>query len=132
MSDQLKLSGTLIMIVEDDPLIGLDLSMILEDEGASVLGPYQSAPSALLALGALDAEQLPTAALLDVDLGGHTSEAVARYLQVAGVPIAFHTAQAPDDDQVFDGIEGAVVRKPSNEQQIIAAVVAIARCKQSV
>ena len=118
------------MIVEDDPLIGLDLSMILEDEGASVLGPYQSAQSALLALSALDTDQLPSAALLDVDLGGHTSETIARYLHEAGVPIAFHTAQARDDEQVFDGIEGAVVRKPSNEQQIVAAVESIYRRKQ--
>ncbi len=126
VSEQLSLSGFLIMIVEDDPLIGLDLAMTLEDEGAVILGPYQSAASALAALDASDSDRLPRAALLDVDLGGHTSEAVARYLQKVGVPFVFHTAQAPEDDKIFAGIEAPVIRKPSNEEQIVAAVVSIA------
>jgi CheY-like chemotaxis protein len=126
VSEDFRLSGILIMIVEDDPLIGLDLAMTLEDEGAVILGPYHSAPSALAALNASDSERLPGAALLDVDLGGHTSEAVARYLHEAGVPFAFHTAQAPEDDNIFAGIAAPVIRKPSNEEQIVAAVVSIA------
>lgn len=125
MSRNLPLRGYVILIVEDDPLIGMDLAMTLEDNGSVVKGPYSSSDTAIAALRAMDDLALPDAALLDVDLGQQTSEAVARHLALNGVPFAFHTAQAASNDNIFDGLPAPVIRKPSSDWQIISAIKAI-------
>jgi CheY-like chemotaxis protein len=78
-------AGKRILIVEDEPVIGLVLADMLEEMGADVDGPW---PSAAEALAALDSAP-PAAALLDLHIEGGTSLAVADRLLAAGIPFAF-------------------------------------------
>ncbi len=78
-----------ILLVEDEALVALDISLTLEDEGAAVTGPFATVETALPACGtALDA------AVLDVDLCGSKSFPIADRLVAAGVPFMFHTGRA--------------------------------------
>ena len=78
-----------ILVVEDEALLALDLSMTLEGEGAWVAGPFATVDTALPACAArIDA------AILDVDLCGSTSFPVADALCSAGVPFVFHTGRS--------------------------------------
>jgi DNA-binding response OmpR family regulator len=73
-----------ILLVEDDPLIGLLLSEWLDELGCAPVGPARSAGEALALLdGGIDA------AVLDVSLHDGDSFAVAAALRARGVPFAF-------------------------------------------
>ena len=37
-----ELAGARILVVEDEPIIALELQLILADEGAQVIGPFQT------------------------------------------------------------------------------------------
>lgn len=88
-----KLTGCLVLVVEDEPLIALDLTKHLEEAGAIVLGPVSSVPEALKILGALD--RLPDVASLDLKLAEGTSIRIAEELDRLGVPFIFATG-TPD------------------------------------
>lgn len=78
-----------ILIVEDDPLIGLDLSIELEDAGFAV------APTVVKAL-TLFRDHGCDLAILDVNLGRETSAPIAATLAAARVPFIAVTGYAID------------------------------------
>lgn len=79
--------NTVILVVEDEPLIGLDLTMTLEEAGASVIGPIATVAAALSVVET----SRPSAAILDVRLGREEVGPVAAALAAKGVPFVFHT-----------------------------------------
>lgn len=60
------MSGMTVLVVEDDFIVAYDMQMMLEEQGARVLGPATSLAEAQ----ALLAGERPTLAVLDVNLGG--------------------------------------------------------------
>ena len=75
---------TMILILEDDPLIALDMAMTVEDDcDAEVVVAGTLAEADKLNLNDLDL------AILDVNIGHQTSYAFARQLLGAGISIAF-------------------------------------------
>lgn len=79
---QAALSGARIVVVEDEYYLAEDLADALKDAGAEVIGPVGSIGHAqeLLEAGGFDG------ALLDMNLRGELSFALARQLQAADVP----------------------------------------------
>lgn len=71
-----------VLVVEDEPLIAMEIAEALTEADIGVIGPASSSGEALalLAQGGVDA------ALLDVNLGTETSEPVAAALTRAGAP----------------------------------------------
>ncbi|SFE20911.1 CheY chemotaxis protein or a CheY-like REC (receiver) domain [Sulfitobacter brevis] len=123
MDNPRPLLGCLVLIVEDEPIISLDVAMTLETAGAEVLGPCYSAKSALDALDAVVKGRALHGAVIDVNLGGHTSEAVAKKLKKLSVPFVFHTGNIPVNGQVINGIDAPIVRKPSYPDELLQCVV---------
>ncbi|WP_138934270.1 response regulator [Roseovarius arcticus] len=130
MADKLPLYGCLILVVEDEPLVGLDVTMSLEQAGADVLGPFPTSAKALEAIGALATGLSLNSAVLDVNLGDHTCEAVAKKLATLSIPFVFHTGNIPVDGQVIMGIDAPIVSKPS-QSEILVACVAGCLCKEA-
>ncbi|WP_232309603.1 response regulator [Luteibacter yeojuensis] len=109
------LAGSRLLVVEDDDLIGMILSTILEGEGAVVLGPYRSCSEADSHVGA-DAID---GALLDVNLPDGTSYNLARVLEDRGIPYAFLSAS--DASEVpADLHPRRLLSKPMQGAKIIA------------
>jgi CheY-like chemotaxis protein len=82
------LPGKKILVVEDEPLVALLVTGILEDAGCIVVGPAYDVRSALT----LFAREIPDAAVLDINLGGNeTSAPVADALEGAGIPFIYAT-----------------------------------------
>lgn len=99
--------GMTVLVVEDDFIVAYDMQMLLEEHGARVLGPAAS-----LAEGkALLARERPTAAVLDVNLGGEYVFPLAEELQALNVPFVFATAYA-DDDRLFPPATRSAPRLP--------------------
>lgn len=106
-------------MVEDEPLVALDIEMALEDADALVLGP---APSVAIAHSLLDDDWPIDVAILDVNLQDSEVYPVAERLQRAGVPIVFHTGHASREElrQRFPGC--TVCRKPVSTDTLVDSI----------
>ncbi|WP_088348220.1 MULTISPECIES: response regulator [Rhodomicrobium] len=76
-----------ILTVEDEPLVAMLLEDMLEQEGAIVVGPSMRLDQAM----ELAQTRKIDAAILDVNLGGQNSFALAELLKERGVPHLFVT-----------------------------------------
>jgi DNA-binding response OmpR family regulator len=108
------LNGATILIVEDEPLIALDLKATLEAAGARVT--CCRADDAVRMVGA----QAFSAAVLDARPGSSEHRPIARQLRDSRVPFLFYSTQAPEDVTTVRG--APVVLKPGRPQEIVAAV----------
>jgi CheY-like chemotaxis protein len=84
------LHGKIVFIVEDDVLSALTMKDFVEGLGCEVVGHARTLEQAL----ALAAESEFDIALLDVDLDGETSYALAQWLALREVPFVFTTGKA--------------------------------------
>jgi len=118
------LSGCHILVVEDEALIALELASVLEDEGAIVVGPAQTIAAAFLLVGSAQMD----CALLDINLRGEKSFAVADALSKIGVPYAFLTGYA--DNVIPDRYrDRPTIQKPVSLPTMMATVAAL--CSQA-
>lgn len=76
-----------ILVIEDEALVAMLVEDALIDAGFDVIGPARSVSEAL----ALLADDLPTAAVLDLNLCGETSVPVADELVARGIPFVVAT-----------------------------------------
>ncbi len=90
MTTQDETAPKTVLVLEDDVLLAMDLAMLVEESGARVLGPFHKAEDAR---ASVDSE-LPDLAVLDFNLGDHTSEELAGFLARSGVPFAFLTGHS--------------------------------------
>ena len=108
----------LILIVEDEILIGMGLSLVLGMAGHHVRGPAGSVERAL----AIAAQEPPELAFVDVNLAGDAEGLdLARSLHVEhGTTIIFLTAQ-PKRTQAARDIALGVIAKPYDPQAPVKA-----------
>ena len=113
-----KLDDLHVLVVEDEALLAVDLSLTLEDEGAIVSGPCMTLDAAL------NHSDLVDAAVLDVDLRGQPVFPVADRLARDGKPFVFHTGRA-DLAELRDRYGEAVpiVTKPSSPAALVQTLV---------
>jgi CheY-like chemotaxis protein len=111
------LRGLRILLVEDDPLIRLDLETSLVELGAIVTGASDVA-SAFAALAAA----MPDFAVLDFELGAETSEPVAEIAQARNVPFLYLSGHSEHDERFgrWPGIR--VLAKPLSVAGIARAI----------
>ena len=114
------LDGVRVLIVEDDPLLLLELELTLAGAGAVVVGLCQTLDEALRRASPMDFE----VAVLDFRLGQETASPVARRLEDQGVPFVFYTGQARHEPSLAEWRHCPIVEKPSPPQAIIRAVKA--------
>ncbi|MFP3558503.1 response regulator [Paraburkholderia sp. SIMBA_049] len=88
------LQGQRIMVVEDDYLVALAVSTVLEEAGASVVGPIARAQEAVMLIE--EGREHIDVAILDVDLNGEKSYAVADALASRHIRFVFATGYGAD------------------------------------
>lgn len=76
-----------ILVVEDEPIIGMALAFAIEDAGGTIVGPAASVKSAL----ALLETQCVRGAILDVNLTDGLISPVVEYLILRQVPLILQT-----------------------------------------
>jgi PAS domain S-box-containing protein len=110
--------GKAILVVEDEPLIGLDIVSTLEKAGARVSGPVGTEKEAieLIERGYFDA------ALLDANLHGRSVDVIAAMLNRRNIPFLFVTGYGKEGlPEAFK--QAVALPKPFSERQLIDAVV---------
>lgn len=110
------LSHKRILIVEDEPLLALDLALTLEALGGETVGPVASVNHALRLLGAVPPVD---GAILDVGLPDGLVTPVAEALTAERIPVVFHTAQSVPD---AIGRGWPVCHKPATADDVIGAL----------
>jgi CheY-like chemotaxis protein len=108
-----------VLIIEDETLIALLLEDMLTDLGCTILG---SASSVDAAIEILDRTP-PGVAVLDINLGGEKSYAVAEALAKRGVPFIFSTGYA-DGRLDAPWQDRPMLQKPFGQEQLAKALEA--------
>jgi two-component sensor histidine kinase len=114
---QRRLSGKRLLVVEDEPLVSLDLMACIEDADGIVVGPTGNQKDAL---GLIEIESID-AAVLDANLHGKPVDQIAAALTQRNVPFVFVSGHSRE------GLPAAfakapLVSKPFSHQQIIDAL----------
>ncbi len=108
---------TRILVVEDEFLIALDITGVLEQAGLAVVGPAGTVGDALNAI----AQEEVHGALLDAHLAGEPVGRVADALKAHGIPFAFVSGYGRE--HLPPAHQGApLVRKPFTGQDLLAAI----------
>lgn len=107
------LRGLRILLVEDDPLIRLDLETSLTELGAIVT----AAPDVGRALEALAASALDFA-VLDFELGAETSEPIAKAAQARSVPFLYLSGYSEHDERFSRWPGIPILAKPLSAARI--------------
>lgn len=108
-----------ILLVEDQMLIAMDAEMMLGDAGFSTVITAGSVPDALAQLK----NTTPSLAVLDINLGNHTSVPIAEELHRRAIPFLFATGYAelsiiPD---TFSHVP--IINKPYDAEVLLDAIM---------
>jgi len=108
-----------VLIVEDEFLLAMGLQIVLEQDGWRVIGPAGTVGDALVLLRM----ELPSVALLDVNLGTEYVTPVAVFLKEHGVPFALATAYHKPEQYAGEILAGIPnVGKPTDDRRLLTTL----------
>ena len=111
-----------VLLVEDEPLVSMMLADMLAAFGHKVDGPYNRFSDAMLAAKSNNLQ----AGILDVNLGGEKTYAVADILANRKIPFAFVTGYGPDTI-ISEFSHAPVLQKPIEAAKLHALLQQIVR-----
>ncbi|MFN6933894.1 MAG: response regulator [Tsuneonella sp.] len=107
------------LILEDEPLIAMDLKFAFEDAGVEAV----TAGSCREAMGEIDRERI-CGAVLDVNLGrGETCEETARRLNEMRIPFVLHTGDLNRVGEFLRSLGAPILGKPRAADEVIRYVM---------
>lgn len=113
-----------ILLLEDEPLILMDLEFAAQDFGCTPL--LAASTSEALKLVAERRSQI-TAAVLDVSLGeGETCFPVVQELDRLGIPFILHSGDLDRHNEMIRTLDAELIAKPAPSEKVIAAAIAYA------
>jgi CheY-like chemotaxis protein len=112
-----RLNGRVILVVEDEPLVALEVVTSLRAAGARVLC------AGFLESGLCTTEHPDlSAAVIDLHLGDGSGTTICKRLRERGIPFVIHTGYPPM--LVFrEWPDVPVVSKPARPHEIISALI---------
>ena len=115
-----ELAGKRILLIEDEPLVAMDLEELIRGAGGRIAATASSLAAARDAVEATPCD----AALLDANLGGDSVEEIAAALVRKGVPFAFATGHGPETlPAAFR--EAPLLGKPFESEQVLTVLAAL-------
>lgn len=118
------LTGKRILIVEDEPLIALDLEACVKDRQAHKVDTVDCVPAALDIVSASRLDGI----ILDLMLKGVSARPLVEAIMTQGVPIVIHSASVETTStQAWPTIP--VVNKPSPPEEVVSMLEAVIRAR---
>ncbi len=113
--------GCTILLLEDEPLILMDLEFAAEDRGCTVLATI----TCEAALGQIERHGTAIdAAILDVSLGeGLTCLPVAQALDRLNIPYVLHSGDLDRHNERIRQLNAELIAKPAAAEQVISAAI---------
>jgi DNA-binding response OmpR family regulator len=115
------LAGRSILIVEDEPLIALEVHAAFNAAGANIV----SASNSKEALRTISLPGL-SAAVVDINLGGHDCSEICKRLSDIGIPFVFYTGEARTDI-LRKWPDAPILTKLADKQRIVEVVAGVLR-----
>ena len=116
--------GWTILLLDDEPLILMDLEFAAEDRGCRFRS-VQTCGAAFDVLGKHGAEI--DVAVLDVSLGdGANCLPVAIELDRRGIPYLFHTGDLDRHDERVRDLDAVLIAKPASANSVINSAIELA------
>jgi DNA-binding NtrC family response regulator len=113
-----------ILLLEDEPLILMDLEIAAEDAGCIPL----CASSVAQAMKLIGPDQPVDVAVLDVSLkDNETCLPVARALQNRGIPFLLHSGDLDRKDETVRELDAELIAKPASAERVIDAAMRLMR-----
>ncbi len=110
-----------LFILEDEPLILMDLEFAAEDAGCKVLTAISLEAGIELVRASVDTIDV---AILDVSLGhGKTCLPVAQRLKEMGVPFILHSGDLDRHDEHIRKLDAHLVAKPAPVERVISTAL---------
>lgn len=111
-----------ILLLEDEPLILMDLEFAAEDRGCEVL----TATTSDAALNLLnDSSRTVDTAILDVSLGnGKTCFPVAAELEKRGIPYILHSGDLDRHNERVRELNAELIAKPASADHVVGTAIA--------
>ena len=119
-----ELSGRSILIVEDEPLVALDIVENFRNAGASVMAAHRLSDGLRLA-GHPDL----SAAVVDFGLSDGEGTALCERLKERGIPVVLHTGYHHVDETCCADM---LVAKPAAPHELVSAVVGLLASRQAI
>ena len=121
------LTGSLVLVAEDQIFIAMDLALAVEDAGGEVAGPVASVENALVLI-----EMRPiTAAILDYNLTDGDITPVAILLLDANIPIIIQSGVGIPPELAMRFPDLVVYIKPYNVADLVSKLAALIAEKRS-
>jgi CheY-like chemotaxis protein len=118
------LPGLRVLVVEDEPLLAMELTLEIQEAGAEAIGPASSCTQAL----DLIRSEHPDIALLDGNLNGERIDAVADELAARDTPFAFVSGYGRE--HLPEGhTDRPIISKPFVAAEIVAMIARLADCR---
>lgn len=111
--------GLAVLVVEDEPLIAMDVVDIIAELGHVVMAAVPTAEEALREIG----RQRPDVVLLDINLRGELSYEVAHHCTAGGIPVVLTTGYDPTDIPA-NLRHCRIVKKPFHPHELGGAIEA--------
>lgn len=114
------LKGKRVFVLDDEPLVALDVSVYLAAAGCEIVGPTGTIPEAKLLVERADFD----VALLDLNIEGTLSEEIAQILSRKNIPFAFVTGYSRTALPAKFR-QSLMLSKPFVREQLLATVEAL-------
>lgn len=109
-----------ILLLEDEPLILMDLEFAAQDRGCEAL----SATNCEEAIDLLDSQGSIDVAVLDVSLGkGCNCVPVADELKRRQIPFILHSGDLDRNEERVHELAAPLIAKPASAEKVIAAAI---------
>lgn len=111
------MNSSAVLLVEDEPLILMDLEYAVQDRGLQAL----SASGVRKAMDLITRESGIAAAVLDITLqNGESCLPIARELERRDIPYVLHSGELDHYSRDMDGLKGGRVSKPASAAAVVA------------
>jgi len=114
------LRGKRVLVVEDEPIVAMAAEDMIAELGAEVVGSASRLDEAMALASSVDVDF----ALLDVNLNGERSDAVAGTLRARSIPFAFATGYG--EAGVAAAFAAPVLQKPYALRDVERALTQLA------
>ena len=121
------LTGSLVLVAEDQIFIALDLAMAVEDAGGKVAGPVSSVKNALL----LIETRSITAAILDSNLTDGDITPVATLLLDANIPLIIQSGVGIPPELAMRFPDLVVYIKPYVAADLVSKLASLINAKRN-
>jgi DNA-binding NtrC family response regulator len=115
-----QLIGQRILVIEDDPIISLDIECTLAAAGAEIVGPGTTVSRAL----ELSNSPGLTGAIVDLRLQRESAGPVIDNLRRRGIPFIFYSGHADQQEAARIWPDAPLLMKPARHEAIVGALAA--------